>query len=115
MSLQTVSIPYQWKNAIVIPVFKNGSWNVPQNYHPISLTCAICCVFENTFADKLYSYLLDHDILFNSQYGFIPGRSSCSQLIYALDNWYQSLENYIQLMLCILTLQNHLTRHAVLN
>ena len=78
LSLQTASIPYPWKNAIVIPEFKKDSQNLPQNYRPISLACAICRVFENLIADKLYSYLLEHE---NFQYGFIPGRSSCSQLI----------------------------------
>ena len=57
LSLQTASIPYQWKNAIVMPVFKKGSRNLPQNYHPISLICAIYRVFENIIADKLYTYL----------------------------------------------------------
>ena len=53
-------------------------------------------MFENIIADKLYSHLLEHNILSNFQYGFIPGRSSCSQLIpvCALDNCYQSLENH---------------------
>ena len=90
----SIGLPYQWKNAIVKPVFKKGSRNLPQNYRPISFNCAICRVFENVIADKLYSYLLEHDILSNFLYGFIPGRSSCSQLIYAQDNWYQSLENH---------------------
>ena len=45
LSLSQGVILFQWKTAIVVPVFKKGSRDIPNNYRPISLTCVLCRVF----------------------------------------------------------------------
>ena len=40
-------IPYDWKCANVVPLFKKGNKNERQNYRPISLTSQVCTIFES--------------------------------------------------------------------
>ena len=45
-SLQSGSMPDEWKLANVTPIFKKGSKSLPSNYRPISLTSVVCKVLE---------------------------------------------------------------------
>ena len=44
LSLQEGIVPLEWKEAIIIPLFKNGKMNKSVNYRPVSLTSVICKV-----------------------------------------------------------------------
>ena len=46
MSLQEGIVPFEWKEANIIPLFKNGSRNNSVNYRPVSLTSVICKLLE---------------------------------------------------------------------
>ena len=37
LSLKEVVVPFQWKEANIIPLFKKGSINKSENYRPVSL------------------------------------------------------------------------------
>ena len=93
LSLQHCSIPLQWKQAIVIPVFKKGSRNRSQNYRPISLTSCLCRLFESILSEKILSHLLSNNLLSSKQFGFLPNRSSSSQLLSCLQKWSTSFSN----------------------
>ena len=41
-SINTGSIPDQWKTANIIPIFKKGDKTKASNYRPVSLTCISC-------------------------------------------------------------------------
>ena len=86
-SLQYNIIPSAWKKAIVVPVFKKGNRNHVKNYRPILLTSSICRLFESILSKKILSHLLLNDLLSTQQFGFIPKRSSCSQLLSSLYQW----------------------------
>jgi hypothetical protein len=40
-SVKTGTVPTDWREAIVTPVFKKGAKSKPENYRPISLTCYV--------------------------------------------------------------------------
>ena len=84
ISLTTATVPNVWKLAIIIPIFKKGSRSVPSNYRPISLTCCLSRVLENIICKKLL-HLNEYSLISSFQYGFIPGKSSCSQLLTVLN------------------------------
>ena len=47
-------IPIQWKKALVIPVFKKGNRNQPNNHRPISLTSTFSRIMECILQKKNY-------------------------------------------------------------
>jgi hypothetical protein len=86
-------IPNIWKKAIVIPVFKKGNSSKVSNYRPISLTCIICKIMEHIIGEILNSYLLTNNLICSSQFGFLKGRSTCTQLLVTLNDWIGYLNN----------------------
>ena len=51
MSLQEGSVPLEWEEANIIPLFKKGSRNESVNYRPVSLTSVICKLLEAIIRD----------------------------------------------------------------
>jgi hypothetical protein len=75
ISLREGVFPQKLKLCRVIPIFKAGNALDCDNYRPISLLCSISKVLEKIVAQKLISHLLDNDLLYAHQYGFLPNRS----------------------------------------
>ena len=92
-SLTSGSIPEDWKLATVVPIFKGGDRQEPSNYRPVSLTSVLCKVLEGLVRDRLMEFLDDTGQLHSAQHGFLPGRSCATQLLTALEDWTQQLEN----------------------
>lgn len=93
LSVLTSDVPEQWKTALVVPIFKKGSRCDPSNYRPISLTCVMCRVLEFIIADKMLDHLYSNCLLSDRQFGFLPGHSSCSQLLIVLQDWFKALDS----------------------
>ena len=51
MSLQEGIVPFEWKEANIIPLFKKGSRNKSVHYRPVSLTSVICKLIETIIRD----------------------------------------------------------------
>ena len=81
-SLDSGSVPKEWKLSNIIPVFKNSHSRV-ENYRPISLLCVVSKVFERCILNKLRDHLLK--LVNSSQHGFISGRSCTTQLVEVLN------------------------------
>ena len=90
LSLSSGAVPKQWKEAIVIPVFKKGDRSSPKNYRPISQTSSFCRIFESILFKNILTHLNSNSLLSPHQFGFLPGRSTCSQLLNCLNKWYQN-------------------------
>jgi hypothetical protein len=74
-------VPDIWKVASVCPVFKKGSKGDPDNYRPISLTCILCKLMEGVVRDAVVEFLLANQLICPSQHGFLPGRSTVTNLL----------------------------------
>ena len=84
-SLQTGTLPHQWKLSEIVPLFKRGSRSDPLNYRPISLTSVCCKTLERIVVEHMYHYLEENHILSEDQYGFRRGRTVDDQLLLTYD------------------------------
>ena len=56
-SLNTSTLPEEWKLAFITPVFKKGKRSHPLNYRPISLTSIVCKIFEHIVDNQITNHL----------------------------------------------------------
>jgi len=68
-------------------LFKKGSSSDPGNYWPISVTSVCCKIFESANKKSLMEYFLSNDFISVSYHGFLPDRSTCTNLIEVLNDW----------------------------
>ena len=97
-------IPYDWKQANVVPVFKKCSRAQPSNYWPISLTSVVCKTLERIIHAHIFSHLNHHNILCDQQHSFRPKRSCESQLIITVNDIARSLDAGFQIDVIFLDL-----------
>jgi hypothetical protein len=50
-------VPDDWRNAIVVPIFKKGIASSCENYRPVSLTCIACKIMESIIRDSIIDHL----------------------------------------------------------
>ena len=93
ISLNTGKIPMEWKDALVVPLYKKASQSDPKNYRPVSLTSLICKLLEKIVRQRVTLHLEKHSILIDNQHGFRNKRSCDTQLQLTLDDWYKAIEN----------------------
>ena len=95
-SLKLNAIPTQWKSALIVPIFKRGNRNTVDNYRPVSLTSSFSRLLESILVAKIMQHLLTNDLLTSRQFGFIPGKSTSSQLLTASFEWLYSLSRNLE-------------------
>ena len=66
--------PDIWKIANVIPIFKKGDKSQPSNYRPVALLSCIGKLQERIVYKNMYNFLLDNNLLYKYQFGFLPMR-----------------------------------------
>ena len=74
-SLNTGIFPEKLKIAKLISIHKKESLNDISNYRPISLLPSISKILEKIIFKRLSTYLNEHRLLYDSQYGFRAGHS----------------------------------------
>ncbi|CAM5171235.1 unnamed protein product [Eretmochelys imbricata] len=80
-SVNSGVVPYDWRIAHIVPIFKKGNKSDPGNYRPVSLTSVVCKVLEKFLKEKVVK---DIDVNGNwdkIQHGFTKGRSCQTNLI----------------------------------
>lgn len=94
LSLSSGRLPQEWKNSLVVPVYKKGKKEDVENYRPISLLCVTSKVLERC----IFNHLIDHfgSIFVDCQHGFLKGRSTVTQLLSFLHEIGQSLDKGLQ-------------------
>ena len=95
-SLSEGKIPQDWKNALVVPIFKKGDRQSVKNYRPISLTSILCKTLERIIKKQLMCYLLHNDLIPKEQHGFLPKKSTTSNLVECLDHWTSNFDQGLQ-------------------
>ena len=66
LSLKEGVVPFEWKDANIIPLFKKDSRNKSENYRPVSLMLVICKLLERLMVsviDDMVDVLVRHKLL----------------------------------------------------
>ena len=103
-TLNSGIFPDKLKIAKVIPIFKKGDSTQFTNYRPISLLPVISKVLEKIIYKQLYCFFKEHDLLYESQYGFRTEHSTelaamelINRLILTMDNNETPLNIYLDM------------------
>ena len=86
-SIHEGQLPYQWKEAHVIALFKKGSKRSANNYRPVSLTSICCKIIEKLIRDAIVDSLEKQGLFHKDQHGFRYGLSCCTQLLEVMEVW----------------------------
>jgi len=92
-SIYHATVPQDWKQANIVPIFKKGDHTLCQNYRPVSLTSVCSKLLEHILYSHIYSHLSTHNILCDEQHGFRHARSCESQLITTVNDFAATLNN----------------------
>ena len=95
LSLFECSLPDLWKKTYITPIFKKGSRNDIRNYRPIAIISAIPKLLDRIMYNK--TLLLCSHIISNKQHGFVPSRSTITNLALFTNRIFSSFSRNRQL------------------
>ena len=95
-SIDSETIPKDWKNANISPIHKKGDRTKASNYRPVSLTSVSCKLCEHIIHSHIVEFLDKHKILTTSQHSFRSGHSCETQLIQTIHDFTSALDNKTQ-------------------
>ncbi len=93
VSLDSSDIPNDWRLAHIVPIFKKGSRQEVSNYRGVSLLCTPSKPMEAEIADVIMDYLKMGQKFFSGQHGFLPNKSTTSQLLCCLNSWTAAVDH----------------------
>ena len=77
--------PSEWSVAVMVPVFKSGDRNDPNNFRGISLVSCLAKLFTNIINNRLIEWSNKYDTITDAQFGFRGGLSTVDA-IFALQS-----------------------------
>lgn len=92
-SIENGIFPDSLKEAFVIPIFKNGNKEDPNNYRPISILPTISKIFERHIATQIQSFFKDTNIIHETQSGFRQYHSCHTALTHLIDTWLKDVDS----------------------
>ena len=101
-SLNTGTLPQDWTDANVAPVFKKGDRHQAENYRPVSLTSVLSKLLEHVVCQKMLLHFDKNKVLTHRNHGFRSGFSCETQLAITIDDLTRNFDNNIQTDLAIL-------------
>jgi hypothetical protein len=84
-SYESGELPMEWKEANVTPIYKKGPRSDPGNYRPVSLTSIVCKIMERMIRDVMMAHLIENNLIYKGQHGFVPGKACTTNLLETLD------------------------------
>lgn len=85
------TFPERWGVSSVTPIFKNGTRNIVSNYRPISKISIFGKVFESIINKTLLQHVMA--VVSPHQHGFIPKRSTCTNLLHFTNYINSAIDN----------------------
>ncbi|CAL4084962.1 unnamed protein product [Meganyctiphanes norvegica] len=92
-SIDRGEIPAIYKVAHITPIHKGGKKSKlkPENYRPVSLTSHIMKIYERIITKNIIHHLAKIQLFNKNQHGFVPGKSTQTQLLLYYEDIYESL------------------------
>ena len=81
ISLKTSTIPKEWKEAMITPIYKSKEKSVAANYRPISLTSQVAKAMEKILKGKIVNYLNLNNLTDSRQHGARSQLGTSTQLL----------------------------------
>ena len=91
-SLNSGTLPQDWKNARVSPIHKKGKRDLVNNYRPVSLTSVICKLLESIVRDEMLKFFEDNEIMNKDQHSLTKSKSCLTNLLETLEDWTKALD-----------------------
>ena len=85
------SLPSEWKQARLTPVFKRGIDTDKANYRPVSILTSLSKVFEKVIYDQTWNAF--HNALSSNLSGFMKTHSCCTAFQKMTEDWRNSIDN----------------------
>ena len=101
-SLDSGTLPKDWTDANVSPIFKKGDRQAPENYRPVSLTSVLSKTLEHIVCHAMHKHFEKHSVLTNLNHGFRKGYSCETQLTITVDDLCKNLDKGVQTDVAIL-------------
>ena len=92
-SIKTGIFPEKMKIAKITPIFKSGQEELLTNYRPISVLPCFSKILERIMYNRLYTYLMENNLLFEKQFGFRSGHSTEHALVELIDKIHDAFNN----------------------
>ena len=83
--------PNVLKIAKIVPIFKKGERTNIENYRPISILPFLSKVIEKCFCTRLVKFLMQNNILSDSQFGFRSGLTTTDAISNLVEYLYETL------------------------
>ena len=94
ITIRNGSFTPQWKNAKILPAFKNkGNRFDLKFYRPLSNLPEVSKLAERAAYDQLFKYLCVNKLIHPNHHGFLRNCSTTSALQQMIDTWIQSLDD----------------------
>lgn len=91
-SLDEGIIPDVHKLANITPIHKGGAKTKPEQYRPVSLTSHVIKIFERVLKKHIMEHLIKNSLINEAQHGFVPGRSTQTQLLVHFRDIFEAME-----------------------
>lgn len=93
----TNTFPAELKIAKVVPIFKGGNKELPENYRPISILPTFSKIIERIMYKQIMAYFYDTNYFNQNQYGFIQNSGTLiasAALVQAIQGGIANKKNY---------------------
>ena len=92
-SISSSTLPDKFKIASVIPVHKQGSQLILNNYRPISLLSIFNGLLERLVCRRLKDFITKHNLLYEKQFGFRSNHSTLHAVLSIIDKIQNAIED----------------------
>ena len=92
LSLTKGVFPDKLKIARITPIFKSGERELVSNYRPISVLTCFSKILERIMYNRLYSFIVENNVLYNKQFGFQKEHSTEHAILQLTNQILQSFD-----------------------